>query len=173
MRYLPILLLLTACSAAPVAPSALDSPAWGTYAYPGEPPIVQDAPRLKVPDGETEALSVRSMFYVTGSAELSNDAILNFNGLRNLEWHARYIMMHPEVRVVIEGYCDERGSEMYNLDLGLRRADNVFDFLIGAGVPASSLSMISYGRSHPVGTCHSEKCWRQNRRVDLVYQYVL
>jgi peptidoglycan-associated lipoprotein len=76
------------------------------------------------------------------------------------DWLNRY----PEVRVRIEGNCDERGTREYNLALGERRANAVKDYLAASGVSASRLSTISYGKERPVVLGSNEAAWAQNRR---------
>jgi peptidoglycan-associated lipoprotein len=68
----------------------------------------------------------------------------------------------------IEGNCDERGSEEYNLALGQRRADSAKSYLVNLGVDASRVSTISYGKEHPRAPGDDEAAWSQNRRDDLV-----
>jgi peptidoglycan-associated lipoprotein len=84
--------------------------------------------------------------------------------------HAAYLKDHPEQKVRLEGNCDERGSAEYNLALGQRRADGVKKLLIAGGAKADQITSISYGKEKPKLTCHAEKCWKENRRTDLVYQ---
>ncbi len=71
------------------------------------------------------------------------------------------------VKIVIEGNCDERGSAEYNLALGDRRATEVKDFLTEFGVPATQLRTISYGKERPVCTAEDEECWQKNRRAHV------
>jgi len=66
----------------------------------------------------------------------------------------------------IEGNCDERGTAEHNMHLGQRRADAVKEFLGGLGVPAKSLSAVSFGKERPVCQEHDESCWQKNRRAD-------
>jgi len=70
-------------------------------------------------------------------------------------------------RLTIEGHCDERGSEEYNLALGERRAGVVSRYLKDLGVPASRLQTVSYGENRPVAQGHDETAWQQNRRAEL------
>lgn len=70
--------------------------------------------------------------------------------------------------VMLEGNCDERGSSEYNLALGERRADAVKKLLVAAGVPGNQLKATSLGKEKPKLSCHEEKCWKENRRVDFV-----
>jgi peptidoglycan-associated lipoprotein len=83
--------------------------------------------------------------------------------------HAGYLSTHPGRKVRLEGNCDERGSDEYNLALGQRRADGVKKMLLVGGVSASQIDTVSYGEEKPRLTCHEEKCWKENRRTDLNY----
>jgi len=77
---------------------------------------------------------------------------------------------HPNISLTIEGHCDERGSTDYNLALGDKRANAVRDAFTAAGVNASRLKTISYGKEKPFCMESNEACWQQNRRGHLVYQ---
>jgi peptidoglycan-associated lipoprotein len=66
---------------------------------------------------------------------------------------------------VIGGYCDERGSNEYNLALGQNRAEAAKNALVNAGVPSSNIRVISYGKEKPFCTQSTEECWQQNRRA--------
>jgi len=74
---------------------------------------------------------------------------------------------YPNQKLVIEGHCDERGSEEYNLALGDRRARAAQEFFVSMGIPESQLNLISYGKDHPVCTDKSEDCWQKNRRAHV------
>ncbi len=69
--------------------------------------------------------------------------------------------------VKLEGNCDEWGSDEYNFALGLKRANAVKKALVADGIDASRISMVSYGKSNPVCTDHTKKCWSKNRRVNF------
>ena len=73
-----------------------------------------------------------------------------------------------DVKVKIEGHCDERGSAEYNLALGERRAKSALQYLITLGVPANRLSTISYGKEKPVVQGDNEEAWAKNRRAEFV-----
>lgn len=75
---------------------------------------------------------------------------------------------YPNVRVLIEGHCDERGSEEYNLGLGDRRANSAKSFLVQGGIAEGRLETKSWGKERPVCTEHNEDCWQQNRRAHFV-----
>lgn len=83
--------------------------------------------------------------------------------LQNAQW----LKAHPQVRVRIEGNCDERGTAEYNLALGQRRAEAVKEFLEGLGIDAKRMQTISYGFERPLDPGHNEEAWAKNRRVDF------
>jgi len=70
-------------------------------------------------------------------------------------------------RILLEGNCDERGSEEYNFALGERRANSVKSYLTDLGVPASKIRTVSYGETNPAAEGNNESAWRYNRRVDF------
>jgi peptidoglycan-associated lipoprotein len=87
-----------------------------------------------------------------------------------LENNARWLKDNPNVRVKIEGHCDERGTNEYNLALGERRAQSTKRFLTALGIDAGRLSTISYGEERPVCMDHSEGCYVKNRRAHMTAQ---
>jgi peptidoglycan-associated lipoprotein len=87
-----------------------------------------------------------------------------------LKSNAKWLQDNPGKRVQIEGHCDDRGSEEYNIALGARRAQAAKDYLETLGIQADRMSTISYGKELPL--CHEEndECWAQNRRDHFVIQ---
>ena len=83
---------------------------------------------------------------------------------------ATFLAQHPNVKVLIEGHCDDRGSEEYNLALGASRADTVKNTLEQQGVSADRIKTISYGKEKPFCNQDDEQCWQQNRRDHFVFQ---
>lgn len=82
---------------------------------------------------------------------------------------AQFLAAHPNMRLLIEGHCDERGSEDYNLALGDSRAKRVRDALVQQGISADRVKLISYGKEKPFCTAaENESCWSQNRRAHFV-----
>jgi len=79
----------------------------------------------------------------------------------------RVFQMDPNITIVVEGHCDERGSAEYNLGLGDRRATAAKDFLVSLGVPADKLKTISYGKERPQCTDATEECYQKNRRAHI------
>jgi peptidoglycan-associated lipoprotein len=85
----------------------------------------------------------------------------------DLQYNAEILRRAPQVRLVAEGHCDERGTAEYNLALGDRRARAVVDYLVGLGVSPQRFSTVSYGSELPVDPAHNEAAWSKNRRVYL------
>ncbi len=87
-----------------------------------------------------------------------------------LQKEAEFIKSHKQDFVTLEGNADERGSNKYNLDLGNKRAVAVEKKLMMLGVSPTQIKVVSLGEEKPRLTCHLEKCWKENRRVDFVHQ---
>ena len=81
---------------------------------------------------------------------------------------AEFLRRYPEAKVTIEGHCDERGSQEYNIALGEERAESVKKFLVSLGIGAERMNVVSYGKERPFCTEHDEACWQQNRRGHFV-----
>jgi peptidoglycan-associated lipoprotein len=84
-----------------------------------------------------------------------------------LEFDANILKENPDVTVMIEGHCDERGTVEYNLALGEKRARAAMDYLKSLGIDASRMDIISYGKERPVAFGHDEAAWQKNRRAKL------
>jgi peptidoglycan-associated lipoprotein len=111
-----------------------------------------------------EANVTGRVFFAYDKSELDDASRASLK--QQADWLARY----PEVRLMIEGYCDQRGTEEYNLALGVRRADAVKNYLVGLGIAAQRVDTISYGKDRPVCTESDEACWSQNRRALAVVE---
>lgn len=83
--------------------------------------------------------------------------------------HGKYLASNPNRKVRLEGNCDERGSNEYNLGLGQRRADGVKKMLELGGAKSAQLDSVSYGEEKPRASGHDEAAWAQNRRTDINY----
>ena len=77
------------------------------------------------------------------------------------------LAQYPNYKLTVEGFCDERGSEEYNLGLGEERAKKAKQYLADSGIPSSQLLTVSYGKDRPVCEEHDEACWQKNRRVHI------
>lgn len=85
-----------------------------------------------------------------------------------LKQHAQWLNDHPTVKIIIEGHCDERGTEQYNMALGDRRAFSVKNYLISLGVPSHQMETFSWGEQVPKVEGSGEWAWSQNRRAHFV-----
>ena len=106
--------------------------------------------------------STNSVYFAFDSAKIdaAGEAILTA--------YAKWLNKNPDVKVTVEGNCDERGSKEYNLALGEERAKSVKDILVSNGVDAARVDTVSYGEERPVCTRSGEACWAQNRHADIV-----
>ncbi|MFP4446472.1 MAG: peptidoglycan-associated lipoprotein Pal [Desulfosudaceae bacterium] len=95
-------------------------------------------------------------------------ATLTSTARETLKRKAAFLRNNPDVRVVIEGHCDERGTDEYNLALGDRRAKSAKDYLEDMGIEPSRLTTISYGEEKPLDPRSTEEAWAKNRRAQFV-----
>lgn len=101
----------------------------------------------------------------------NSDLIKGSGQLTTLRNVSAYLRSHPDATVMVEGHCDERGAEAYNMALGLRRAHSVRNALMREGVDARQLQVISYGKERPIDIGHHEEAWSKNRRAEFrVYE---
>ena len=122
------------------------------------PPAVVVPTRTMSAEQEMKA-GIQDIFYDYDTYDIRSDA------QAVLSRDASFLVSHPEVKIVIGGYCDERGSNEYNLALGQNRADAAKNALVAAGVAASRIRVISYGKEKPFCSESTEECWQQNRRA--------
>jgi peptidoglycan-associated lipoprotein len=125
---------------------------------------VNPPPAVVVPTNTMSAedefkANVQDIFFDYDTYDIRTDA----QGI--LSRDASYLVSHADVKVVIGGYCDERGSNEYNLALGQNRADAAKNALVSAGVAASRIRVVSYGKEKPFCSESTEECWQQNRRA--------
>jgi len=119
---------------------------------------------------ETDPLNDPSSILANRSAYYPFDvAVVQDEDKPMVQAHAKYLSEHSSRNVRLEGNCDERGSNEYNLGLGQRRADGVKKMLEAGGARAGQLDSVSYGEEKPRCADHNEACWKQNRRTDLNY----
>ena len=105
---------------------------------------------------------IRDAFFGYDEAALASDA------QSALTSSANWLRQNPKYNILIEGHCDERGTEQYNLALGDKRAAIVHDYLVTLGVDAGRIRTVSYGEERPFDPGHSEAAWAKNRRAHLV-----
>lgn len=153
-----VLVLVPACAKKQVAPveQPVEEVAPPPVTTPIEqPPVVEEKPVEVVVTLEDVFFEFDK--YAIGDAykqALTNDA--------------QILMAHPEKSVIVEGHCDERGTNEYNMALGEKRAKAVVDFLTTYGVAAGRITWISYGEEKPFDMGHDEAAWAQNRRAHFV-----
>jgi len=126
------------------------------------PPPVVAAPKNSMTMEEMEAAfkaKVGDIFFDYDKYTVRADAN------KVLAQDAEYLLASPTTKILIGGYCDERGSNDYNLALGQKRADSAKKALTDAGVAASRIRVISYGKEKPFCSEPTEACWQENRRA--------
>jgi peptidoglycan-associated lipoprotein len=97
-----------------------------------------------------------------------NSSILSEQAQRTLNSKADYLRNNSGVKVTVEGHCDERGTESYNISLGQKRASNVKKYLVNLGINTNRLATISYGEERPIAIGKNETSWAKNRRAQFV-----
>jgi len=121
--------------------------------------VPQDSSASNMTADEQFRASVQDIFFDYDSYEVRSDASAS------LSKAAAYLAQNSSIKVLIGGYCDERGSNEYNLTLGQSRANSVKQALVQAGIAADRLRVVSYGKEKPFCTESTEECWQQNRRA--------
>jgi peptidoglycan-associated lipoprotein len=109
--------------------------------------------------GDMFKASVQDIFFDYDNYDIRTDA------QSTLAKDADFLVKHPEIKIVVGGYCDERGSDEYNIVLGQNRAQATKTALVTAGVAADRIRVISYGKEKPFCTDSTEECWQLNRRA--------
>ena len=97
----------------------------------------------------------------------TDSAALDSQSKSMLAANAQIMRNHPDIRVEVQGHCDERGTTEYNLALGSRRAKAVTDYMVGAGVAKTRIDAKSYGEERPLAAGEGEIAWSQNRRAEF------
>lgn len=140
-----------------------------TYEPPVEPPPVVEPPPPPPepeppppPPPPPEEIYLEPVYFDFNSYALTPEAR---NALRA---NASMLLRHPGATIRIEGHCDERGSNEYNIKLGERRAEAAMKFLEEQGVDRMRMSYVSFGEERPLEKASNEAAWRKNRRVEFV-----
>jgi peptidoglycan-associated lipoprotein len=126
------------------------------------PPAVTPPPPPAISDSEFFMTSIKDAFFDYDSYSIREDA------RAALMSNARALRQRPAIRITVEGHCDERGSERYNLALGDRRANAAKEFLVSQGIDSSRINTISFGEERPFCEEENEECWQLNRRAHIV-----
>jgi peptidoglycan-associated lipoprotein len=123
-------------------------------------PSEQPAPSAS--ESELFEQNIRDAFFDLDKSEIRPDA------RDALTKDAEFLRSYPDIRISLEGHCDERGSTEYNLGLGQRRAEAAKNYLVSLGIAANRIDTVSWGKERPFCTEHDETCWQQNRRAHFV-----
>jgi len=124
------------------------------------------ATAMKASESEEDMFgrSVKDIYFDLNKADIRSDE----TSISQAD--AQFLAQHPDITVLVEGHCDDRGSEEYNLALGVNRANSLRDALVHNGVSTDRIKTISYGKEKPFCSEDNEQCWQQNRRDHFVYQ---
>lgn len=159
--------LLTGCSTTPPSSSMMDS----ADSQQVQATDISDQPDVKgIDDGSISSEGVMDHQAVSELKRVHFDFdqfILDDEARAALEQNAAFLQANSSLNVVIEGHCDERGSDEYNLALGERRASAAKQYLVSLGVDEDRLSIISYGEEKPLVDRSSEQAWAENRRAEF------
>ncbi|HUJ79789.1 MAG TPA: peptidoglycan-associated lipoprotein Pal [Nitrospiria bacterium] len=155
--------LLTGC---PKQPTKTAEVAPSSPSTPPPAPKAPESPSIETPTVQEQEIvgagkiiaSMKTVYFDFDKSNIRDDM------KPVLQEDAKWLSTNTAVKVQIEGHCDERGTNEYNMALGQRRADSIKRYLIALGVSAVRLSTISYGEERPVCTEHKESCWHLNRR---------
>ncbi len=166
--------LLCACSTKTTLPPAV-TPASPSSAPVAAPDATIDYSRQPVAQPVVESQSVQTGLEVNHNEVFGlkrvffpyNQFTLDGEALATMAANAAFLNKYPALQVIIEGHCDERGSDEYNLALGERRAAAVRSYLQAQGIAAGRLTVISYGEEKPLVSGAGEDAWAQNRRAEF------
>ena len=150
-------------AAPPVPPPAVAPPPASAVAPPPAPSVAPPAPLAPAP----RPVAKPAEFEATPGLLAIHFDFDKFDIRRQdakiLDDNASWLQAHPQHTLLIEGHCDERGTNEYNLALGDRRARATRDYLVARGIAASRILTVSYGEERPQCSDRNEKCWAQNR----------
>jgi len=124
--------------------------------------VRQQMERLQQEQAATAKAGLADVFFAYDSWKLTEE------GKQALAKDAEWLRANDAPKLAVEGHCDERGTQAYNLVLGQKRAKTVFSYLVELGVPAARITVVSYGKDRPFCKESSEACYQQNRRGHLV-----
>jgi len=163
------LALLYGCASTPIEPESTPvpppatAPEQSTPSSPTARPLPAPGMEISPLKDTSSELSKRSVFYEFDRYDIADQ----YRPL--LQAHGKYLAEHRGTKMLVQGNCDERGSREYNIALGQRRADGVKRLLLLMGATESQVESVSLGEEKPRCEEHSEGCWAQNRRSDMLY----
>jgi peptidoglycan-associated lipoprotein len=128
------------------------------------------AEQLKAEAMERDMMMAKNRFLSENVYFDFDNATLDYQAQELLKQKAMWLRDNPDANVVIEGHCDERGTNAYNLALGERRAESTKAFLVNLGISGARLTTISYGEEKPLDMGQNEESWAKNRRAAFVLE---
>jgi peptidoglycan-associated lipoprotein len=174
-------MLVTAChkKTALAPPPAVPAPQQTASAPTPPPPAPAvtpapqetSAPASRMPDAQTRAQiqdllnRIEDAYFDYDKHEIRADAQKAL--VSDAHTLSEILKQYPDYKLTVEGHCDERGSDEYNIALGDARAKNAKAYLASLGIPENQLRTVSYGRGRPVCTEQTEACWQKNRRAHI------
>ncbi len=172
IKLLPIVLVMltlivSACSKTVMEnQSATDEPPQSTVEVQPEPQAVEPAPEPQVVDRSQED---RTAFMNTYAYFDFDSALLSPDAQELVLAKSQWLRDNPGViAILVEGHCDERGTDAYNMALGVRRAEAVKTFMVNLGLESNRIDTQSYGEEKPAAIGSNEEVWAQNRRACFV-----
>ena len=146
----------------PPAPVTPPAPPAAPPPVAAAPPVPAPAPPRPAPAEFKSIPELRDVFFDFDRYALKPEAAKTLDA--SIEW----LKANPSALVLVEGHCDERGTNAYNLVLGERRAKAAHEYLVARGVAATRIQTISYGEERPACTERNEACWSRNRRAHFL-----
>ena len=136
---------------------------------------VVEAPPVKKPEmTEEEIFMSKSLEEINLAAPLKmihfdyDRYFIREDAKHVLDSNSGWLRKFQSAKILIEGHCDERGTEEYNLALGEKRAQSTFDYLVSIGISPQRIKVLSYGKSQPLDNGHNEVAWQKNRRAQFL-----
>ena len=172
-------LIISGCAKRPATTAATSAPAPAPRAAapataapapaaPAPGPSAAPAPATAAPTTRpspkefTESAALKDVFFEFDKYDIRPE------DTKTLDANATWLKSNADNLVLIEGHCDERGTNEYNLALGERRAKAAMNYLVSQGVQANRITIISYGKERPVCNEQNESCWSKNRRAHFL-----
>jgi peptidoglycan-associated lipoprotein len=150
---------------------------------PPPPPQTQEQPKVEkveAPVVQEPQLTEEEMFLQKSLDQINREkplgtiyfdydrAVIRDDARATLDGNAAWLKKFRTAKALVEGHCDERGTEEYNLALGEKRAKAAQDYLLSMGIASDRIKIISYGKSQPVNPGHDESAWQMNRRAQFL-----
>jgi len=150
---------------------------------PPPPPQQQEQPvveKVEAPVVQEPQLTEEEMFLQKSLDQINREkplgtiyfdydrALVRDDARAVLDGNAAWLKQFRTAKILVEGHCDERGTEEYNLALGEKRAKSAQDYLLSMGIASDRIKIISYGKSQPIDPGHDESAWQMNRRAQFL-----